>query len=243
MVSGVSSGIGAAVAESLLGAGRRVIGLDISEPGSQHFASCPSFRFGQADVRDTAGLGSLLCELLEPDTAVSGLVNCAGIYEPGDTIETISEADWDRTLDVNLKGTFNLCRLLVPHLKIAGGSIVNIASVHAIRAVARSPAYAASKGAVLAFTRQIAMDLAIYQVRANALLVGAVDTGLTRHLITSEKEAARRGLSYAPGQIGWIAPPSEVAKIISFLLSDDSRFINAAGIVADAGLSARLIVS
>src|SRR6202008_1051843 len=109
-----------------------------------------------------------------------------------------SDAEWDLTLDVNLGGTFKVCRAALPAIRQAGGgSVVNIASVHALATVPGVPAYAASKGGVLALSKQIALDYAVDFIRVNALIVGSVDTRMTRTVLDASGGAEKLGLSFA----------------------------------------------
>jgi NAD(P)-dependent dehydrogenase (short-subunit alcohol dehydrogenase family) len=129
--------------------------------------------------------------------------------------------------------------------KAGGGSVVNVASVHALSTIPGVPAYAASKGGVLAFSRQLALDYAADLIRAdlirvNALIVGSVATRMTLAGVEAAGGAENVGLSFDRRAVGRIAEPAEVARTIAFLLSDDSSFVTGSGLVVDGGMTARL---
>jgi NAD(P)-dependent dehydrogenase (short-subunit alcohol dehydrogenase family) len=167
------------------------------------------------------------------------LVNNAGIlavHAVHDTPEDI----WDRVMAVNVKSVFLMSQAVIPHLKAAGGgSIVNISSVHAIATVPRLAAYAASKGAVLSLSRQMALDYADDGIRVNAVVVGGVDTQMSAE---HGAAMARDGITVAPGTgaIGRSAQPGEVARAVAFLASPESSFLTGAPLIADGGMLARL---
>ena len=142
---------------------------------------------------------------------------------------------------VNLTAVFRVCRASLPELrKAGGGSIVNVASVHALATIPGVPAYAASKGAVLAFSRQLALDYAADLIRVNALIVGSVATRMTLAGVEAAGGAENIGLSFDRRAVGRIADPAEVARTIAFLLSDNSSFVTGSGLVLDGGMTARL---
>ncbi len=167
------------------------------------------------------------------------LVNCAAILTCHD-VATTDEAEWDRVFAVNVKGTYLTCRAAVPRLRAAGGGcIVNLSSVHALATVPDLAAYAASKGAVLALSRQMAIDYAADGIRVVPLIVGSVDTEMSR------QHAAAQGLPAGhaePGNraLGRMAAPAEVAEVIAFLVSAQAGFITGSPVVADGGMLTHL---
>ena len=170
---------------------------------------------------------------------VTTLVNCAAILTCHD-VATTDEAEWDRVFAVNVKGTYLTCRSAVPRLQAAGGGcIVNLSSVHALATVPSLAAYAASKGAVLALSRQMAIDYAADGIRVVPLIVGSVDTEMSR------QHAQAQGLPPGhaePGrrELGRMAEPAEVAQVIAYLVSAEAAFITGSPVVADGGMLTHL---
>ena len=231
LVTGAPTGIGRAVTERLLADGIDVIGagLDADEAADG---------FHEVDVTDEGAVTALFAEIGRLD----GLVVCAGIYPPDQRLEDVSLERFRQVLDVNLTGTFLCCRAALPLLRAAGGgSIVTISSVHAIAAAPGQGAYAASKAAIAALTRQIAVDYARDGIRANAILAGSVDTRITRAAIAAAGTEAQLGLSHDPRDLGRIASPAEIAEIVAFLLGPASSFLTASALLADGGLTARIL--
>jgi NAD(P)-dependent dehydrogenase (short-subunit alcohol dehydrogenase family) len=243
VVTGAATGIGAAIASRLVAAGARVTGAGLDVEAGQAMATQLSggdgaFEFVGLDVTDENAVVRFFANL-DP---IDGLVNCAGIYPPDQRLEDVSVERFRRVLEVNLVGTFLTCRSALPLLRSSGGgSIVNISSVHAVAGAAGQGPYAASKGAIASLTRQIAVEYASDSIRANSILVGSVDTRITRTTIAAAGSAAALSLSSDPKALGRIADPAEIAGIVAFLLSDDSSFITASALLADGGLTAKIL--
>lgn len=242
LVTGAATGIGAAIASRLVASGARVTGVGLDADAGQTLASQlydgNLFTFAERDVTDEDAVLEFFAGL-QP---IDGVVNCAGIYPPDQRLEDVGLADFRRVLEVNLVGTFLICRSALPLLRaVGGGSIVNIASVHAFAGAPGQGAYAASKGAIASLTRQIAVDYAADSIRANSILVGSVDTRITRAAIDAAGSAAALSLDGNREALGRIADPAEVATVVGFLLSPDSSFITASALLADGGLTARIL--
>jgi NAD(P)-dependent dehydrogenase (short-subunit alcohol dehydrogenase family) len=160
----------------------------------------------------------------------------------GKRLEDVSDAEWDRTMAVNLTAIFRVCRATLPLLRAAGGgSVVNIASVHAIATVPGVPAYAASKAAVTGLSRQMALDYAVDRIRVNSVIVGSVATRMTLDGLEEAGGAEALGLSFEDNRIARIANPREIATAIGFLISDAASFVTGSAFVADGGMLARLM--
>lgn len=233
LVTGAATGIGRATAVLMAQQGARVvgIGLDATEP------VVPGGEFLEVDIRDDARIRAAVSTM----DRIDAVVNAAGVYHTGKRLEELTDDEWNATLDVNLGGIFRVCRATLPVLRNSGGgSIVNVASVHAIATVPGVPAYAASKGGVLALSRQLALDYAQDGIRVNALIVGSVDTRMTRPTVDAAGGPEALGLSYDPRAIPRIAQPREIARVIAFLISDESSFITGSGVTADGGMTALL---
>lgn len=243
VVTGAATGIGAAIARRLVADGARVTGAGLDTDDGRALAARPrpgagAFTFSTLDVTDEQAILQFF-GALDP---IQGLVNCAGIYPPDQRLEDVSLADFRQVLEINVIGAFLTCRSALPLLRVAGGgSIVNISSVHAVAGALGQGAYAASKGAIASLTRQIAVDYATDSIRANSILVGSVDTRITRAAIAAAGSAADLTLSSDPNALGRIADAHEIAGIVAFLLGDDASFINASALLADGGLTARIL--
>jgi NAD(P)-dependent dehydrogenase (short-subunit alcohol dehydrogenase family) len=160
-----------------------------------------------------------------------------GTMVVGGTVETIGLDLWDLAQDVNVRAIYLVSRAAVPHMRAAGGAIVNIASVSAFRGSVERPshAYAASKGAVLSLTRAMAASYGRDRIRVNAICPGTIRTRLTADIVERVEDAAKAGRGIPLGRIG---EPEDIARCALFLASDDASFISGAHIVADGGAMA-----
>jgi NAD(P)-dependent dehydrogenase (short-subunit alcohol dehydrogenase family) len=244
-VTGAATGIGRATAEHLADAGARVFGTGLDpEAGAGLNAQPPGrdIRFHPADLTVEAEVRRAVALAQDHLGGLDGVVNCAGIYATGKRLEDVSDVEWDRTIAVNLTAIFRVCRATLPVLRASGGgSVVNIASVHAEATVPGVPAYAASKGAVVALSRQMALDYAVDRIRVNAVLVGSVATRMTLDALDAAGGAEALGLSFERNRIARIADPPEIAAAIAFLLSDASSFVTGSAMQVDGGLLSRLL--
>jgi NAD(P)-dependent dehydrogenase (short-subunit alcohol dehydrogenase family) len=238
IVTGGARGIGAAVVDALAAAGMAVASFDISDPAEPSRGDDGRAHL-TVDVSRAAQTQAAVAAVAARFGRIDVLVNNAGILDCHAVHDT-PEDTWDRVMAVNVKSVFLMSRAVIPHLKAAGGgAIVNISSVHAIATVPRLAAYAASKGAVLALSRQMALDYADDGIRVNAVVVGAVDTEMSAQ---HGAAMARDGVTVAAGTsaIGRTAQPAEVARAVAFLASPQSSFLTGAPLIADGGMLARL---
>jgi NAD(P)-dependent dehydrogenase (short-subunit alcohol dehydrogenase family) len=237
IVTGAARGIGAATATALDAAGFRVATFDVL-PAS--VADSDDRMHLVVDVSDAGEVSASVEAVVRRFGRLDVLVNNAGILDVHAVHDTPEDL-WDRVLAVNVKSVFLMSRAAVPHLHAAGGgSIVNVSSVHAFASVPRAAAYAASKGAVVSLTRQMALDYYDTGIRVNALVVGSVDTEMSAH---HGAGMARDGVvvTASPGAIGRTAQPEEVARVIAFLCSDQASFMTGAPVIVDGGMLARLM--
>jgi NAD(P)-dependent dehydrogenase (short-subunit alcohol dehydrogenase family) len=247
LVTGAATGIGRATAEYLVGEGAEVLGagLDGDEGrllGTAYAREGKPLIFREADLTREADVQAVVSEAVAVFGGLNAVVNCAGIYPGGKRLEDVSDGEWDRAIAVNLTAIFRVCRATLPLLRAAGGgSIVNIASVHALSTVPGVPAYAATKAAVVGLSRQMALDYAVDRIRVNSVIVGSVATRMTLDGLEEAGGAEAIGLSFDDNRIARIAAPREIAAAIGFLISDAASFITGSGLVADGGLTARLL--
>jgi NAD(P)-dependent dehydrogenase (short-subunit alcohol dehydrogenase family) len=231
VVTGAAGGIGAATVEAFQREGARVVGVDLIEgaPGDLALA---------VDVTEEFAVQQMYAQVVEEYGRVDILFNNAGISPDDDTsvLETTLEA-WQRVQDVNLKSVFLCCKHGIPHLLDGGGgSVINTASFVAVMGAATSQiSYTASKGGVLALTRELGVEFARRGVRVNALCPGPVDTPLLQELFAKDPERAARRLVHVP--MGRFGRASEIANGVVFLASDESSFMTATTFLVDGGLS------
>lgn len=238
LATGGGSGLGAATARRFAAEGGRVAVVDLDGERAEAVASKLAGSIGLAcDVADEDSVRETVRAAHEQLGRIDCVLNSAG-YAQFVPIEELSLADWNRMLAVHLTGTFLVCRTALPYLRAAGGgSIVNVASVAALLARPHLSAYAAAKGGIISFSRQLAVDAAADNVRVNAIAPGSVRTPMTAPVYA--ERGVEDGRPTAPHAIqARLAEPEEIAAAICFLLADDASFITAALLVADGGATA-----
>jgi NAD(P)-dependent dehydrogenase (short-subunit alcohol dehydrogenase family) len=231
VITGTASGIGAESARLFRSEGAKVVGVDLSPDAEGDLAI-------QADVSDPQQVEGVYSRAREEFGKIDVLFNNAGISPDDDAsiLDTSVEA-WDRVQNVNLKSVFLCCKYGIPHLLENGaGSIINVASFVAVMGAAVSQiSYTASKGGVLAMSRELGVEFARKGIRVNALCPGPVNTPLLQELYASDPEKAERRLVHLPP--GRFAEAREMAAGALFLASDESSYVNAATFMVDGGLS------
>jgi len=233
VITGAASGIGAESARLFGWEGARVVGVDIA-PGSEGDLAI------EADVTDAAQVEALYTRVRAELGRVDVLFNNAGINPAEDMPVLETDLDvWQRVQDVNVRSVLLCCKYGIPHLldnDPPGGSVINTASFVAVMGAAVSQAsYTASKGAVLALSRELGVEFARRGVRVNALCPGPVNTPLLQDLFATDPAKAARRLEHLP--MGRFAQPEEIAQAAVFLASDESSYITASTFLVDGGLS------
>ena len=238
IITGGASGIGLATARRFAAEGALVVIADLEAASGEAAASEVGGVFRRLDVADE----TLVNEVFDGVAAEFGRLdiafNNAGISPADDdSIETTELPAWDRVQDVNLKSVYLCSRAALRHMVPAGkGSIINTASFVALLGSATSQiSYTASKGGVLAMTRELGVQFARQGVRVNALCPGPVNTPLLQELFAKDPERAQRRLVHVP--MGRFAEPEELAASVAFLASDDASFITATAFVVDGGIT------
>ena len=238
IITGGASGIGLATAHRFAAEGARVVIADLDEATGQRAADEVGGVFRTVDVADEASVNALFDGVAAELGAVDIAFNNAGISpSDDDSIETTELPAWDRVQDVNLKSVYLCSRAALRHMVPAGrGSIINTASFVALLGSATSQiSYTASKGGVLAMTRELGVQFARQGIRVNALCPGPVNTPLLQELFAKDPERAQRRLVHVP--VGRFAEPEEMAAAVAFLASDDASFITATAFVVDGGIT------
>jgi NAD(P)-dependent dehydrogenase (short-subunit alcohol dehydrogenase family) len=242
LITGAGSGIGRVAAIRFAAEGARVVVADFDERGGSATVEAVRAERGEAeftrvDVSRAADVEAMIAFAEQRFGALHVLFNNAGIFpdEDGSVLDT-DEATFDRVIGVNLKGVFFGCKYGIPALlRAGGGSVINTASFVAVMGSATAQsAYTASKGGVLALTREIAVEFARRRIRANALCPGPVNTPLLQNLLADPTARARR-IVHLP--MGRLAEAAEVANAALFLASDESSYVNGATFLVDGGTS------
>jgi NAD(P)-dependent dehydrogenase (short-subunit alcohol dehydrogenase family) len=237
IITGAASGIGRATALRFADEGARVVVADLNEAEGAALATSINGTFVAVNVANEASVISMFERVVEVYGGVDILFNNAGISPPDDDsiLDTDLEA-WKRVQDVNLTSVYLCCKYGIPLLiERGGGSIINTASFVAVMGSATSQiSYTASKGGVLAMSRELGVQFARQGVRVNALCPGPVNTPLLQELFAKDPERAARRLVHIPA--GRFAEPEEIAGAVLFLASDDSTFITASTFLVDGGI-------
>jgi NAD(P)-dependent dehydrogenase (short-subunit alcohol dehydrogenase family) len=246
IITGGGSGIGREAALLFAAEGAKVVVADLNEKGGQEVVAALKDRgadalFVKTEISKAASVEDLIQTTETTFGRLDVMYNNAGIFPDADgSVLDTSEEVWDLVMNVNLKGVFFGCKYAIPAmLRSGGGSIINVASFVALMGAAVPQiAYTASKGGVLSMTREIAVEFARKNIRANALCPGPVETPLTRTILSNEEKRQRRLVHIPPGRF---AQPQEVANAALFLASDESSFVNGATFTVDGGITSSYI--
>jgi NAD(P)-dependent dehydrogenase (short-subunit alcohol dehydrogenase family) len=238
VITGAGSGIGLATARRFVAEGAKVVCADVDEASGQAAAAEVGGHFVAVDVTDDEQVLAMYTSAEQTYGSVDIAFNNAGISPPDDDsiLDTGIEA-WDRVQRVNLTSVFLCCKHAIAAMKRGGGgSIINTASFVAVMGSATSQvSYTASKGGVLAMSRELGVQFAREGIRVNALCPGPVNTPLLKELFATDPERAARRLVHVP--LGRFAEPEEIAAAVAFLASDDASFITASTFLVDGGIS------
>lgn len=242
VITGGASGIGLATAKRFAAEGATVVIGDLDEAAGLAAADELDCLFVKVDVTDEDEVNNLFDTAYLTYGSVDIAFNNAGISPPDDdSIETTELPAWQRVQDVNLKSVYLCCRSALRYMVKQGrGSIINTASFVAVLGSATSQiSYTASKGGVLALSRELGVQFARQGIRVNALCPGPVNTPLLQELFAKDPERAARRLVHIP--VGRFAEPEELAAAVAFLASDDSSFITGSTFLVDGGISSAYV--
>jgi NAD(P)-dependent dehydrogenase (short-subunit alcohol dehydrogenase family) len=246
LITGGASGMGKVASELFASEGAAVVLTDLSDEAGEAAASGILSSGGRAayvhaDVSNESDAKAMVDAALERFGRLDILYNNAGVMLPDDgSVDTTDEAIWDLTLSVNVKGVAFGCKYGIPAmLRTGGGSIINVASFVAwLGAATSQTAYTASKGAVLAMTREIAVEYARKGIRCNALCPGPIETPLLMQLLSDEAKRQRRFVHIPMGRLGHA---EELAKAALFLASDDASYMTGSALIVDGGITAAYV--
>ncbi len=244
-VTGAAGGIGRGTALVLARLGALVAVNDINSAEGRATVAQIEAEGGQAgfyaaDVGDAGAVAGAVEAAVERFGRLDFLVNNAGIDLHKPLMET-SDEEWERVYQVDVKGIYHCCRAAVPHLVRQQGAIVNIASAHAHQTDSSIAAYAGAKGAVVALSRSLALELAPRGIRVNVVSPGFIETDIMRRWVDSADDpAARRAKAEELQPLGRMGTPEDIGHVVAFLLSPWASFMTGADLVVDGGLTARL---
>ncbi len=248
VVTGGANGIGRRTVERIVDAGGRVVAFDADDEALKRLhADLPTVETTLIDVRDAAAVGQAINAAVATLGGLDRVVNSAGVFR-FESLLDITEAAWDRTIDVNLKGTFLVCQAAIPHLRAAGGGrIVNVSSVAGVRGGPRSADYIASKWGVVGLTKAIAAEFGPDGIVANAVAPATIpDTPMGLRSLDQKVEMgwgadadetlANQARNYPMRRLG---TADDVARTICFLLSEDAAWMSGQVIGVDGGATAQ----
>ncbi|HEY5026813.1 MAG TPA: SDR family oxidoreductase [Candidatus Angelobacter sp.] len=238
IITGGGSGIGKAVARAFVREGAQVViagrdGKKLAAAAAEIGEDCLAV---SADVSSASGVQKLVSAALEKFKRINILVNNAAVLLPG-TAESLTEEDFDQTLAINVRGLWLVSRAVLPHMRASGGgSIINIGSVLSLVGARNRVAYAASKGAVVAMTKAMALDHAGENIRVNCICPGIVETEMVAKFSTDENARRQRVALHPMGRFG---QPDEIANAAVFLGGEESGWTTGSVLTIDGGYSAQ----
>jgi meso-butanediol dehydrogenase / (S,S)-butanediol dehydrogenase / diacetyl reductase len=230
IVTGGSNGIGAAIVARLSADGARVMVADLQPPAE----TSASVAFIQTDGSRATQVAALVEATLQKWGRIDILVNNAGLGALAETPD-MDEETWDKVFAINTKAIYLFCKYAIPVMRAQGGAIVNIASISGLAGDYGMGAYNASKGAVINYTRSLALDCARDGIRANAVCPGLIETAMTELTVARPED---REAWLGPIPLGRMGQPAEIANVVAFLASEEASYMTGSIIIVDGGITA-----
>lgn len=242
LISGIAQGLGAAMARAMAAEGAIVTGFDLGGAAALLAKVDPEGHrslAAVADVTDTAAVRAFVQAVVERFGRLDVLVNNAAILPPaGKSLPEMADLEWQRVLDVNIGGAFRLCAAVIPQmLRQGAGTVISLASIHRSHSIPGFTPYAASKGAIVSMTRQLAVEYGRYGLRFNTISPGAIATAMTQAILDGDPTGALTESFRHMHALERIGQPEEVAATAVFLASDEAGFITGEDILVDGGLT------
>ncbi len=241
LITGAASGLGSACALRFVQEGAKIAGFDINDKKDDRWQAAvkvaPDAIFEKGDVRDENLLNSVIDKVAGHFGHIDIVVNCAGVAGGG-PVHMLPVEDWDKIMDINLKGTYLVCKHVLPKMMTQGsGSIINISSVEGVEGFEGGSAYNASKAGVILLTRNMAMDYARKGIRVNVICPGFIETPLAAEVLDMEALKDIRARIVDAHLMGRMGKPVEIANAALFLASDEASFITGNTMMVDGGFT------
>ncbi|ESZ92645.1 3-oxoacyl-reductase [Sclerotinia borealis F-4128] len=237
LITGAGSGIGRATAIKLASLGVILLLSDINLKSAIETHTFCMFHAhhntAAVDVSNSEECNSYIQEMISKGYTINHVFNCAGINPTAMPITEITDEYWDKLINTNLKGTFNITRAITPHLS-SGSSIVNVSSVCGIVPVSHYSVYCATKYAVIGFSKCMALELGPRGIRTNVVAPGYINTPTNASVVEGEEAVRRMEGTVAMGRLGL---PEEVADVVGFLMSDEARYVNGSVVEVNGGMN------
>ncbi|MBW2446395.1 MAG: SDR family oxidoreductase [Deltaproteobacteria bacterium] len=242
LITGAASGLGAASALRFAQEGAVLAGFDLNEAEGGDWATATALAkdslFEAGDVRDADAIAAFVARVREHFGRIDVLVNSAGVGAGG-YVHLLEPEEWDRVIDINLKGTFLFCRAVLPAMiEQKSGSIINLASVEGVEGMELTSAYNASKGGVVLLTKNMAIDYARQGIRVNCICPGFIDTPLLQDVFGNPEMKVIQDKVKDAHMLGRLGKPVEIANAALFLACEESSFVTGHSLVVDGGFTA-----
>ncbi|KAJ9662375.1 hypothetical protein H2201_006083 [Coniosporium apollinis] len=237
LVTGAGSGIGRATASKLSSLGAKLALCDIDFDGlieTKELCHDRKHYYAVFDVGLTEKCNEFVGDVVACYGTIDHVFNCAGVNPTSYPLETTTDEYWDKLVNTNLKGTYNITRACIPHLK-SGASFVNVSSIAGLHPTAQQAIYCATKYGIIGFSKCMALELGPKGIRTNVVAPGYINTPTNAGVVKGAEAIAKQEEGTALGRMG---TPEEVADVVAFLFSDESRYMNGSVVEVDGGLKA-----